>query len=333
MLAGNLGTFAIQNRPHLQPPPRPRRTYLTCPCQPSSGRNPAPVGVIATRRPNSTSRCTALETAGPTSSKIRFARGAFEGMLRYQTGVRIPPEGMIDLAYVDLAIPEGNEAWSGVRLKLTNDEKGLHVNLVPQAAFFDQRSERWVHFTSEELDKGHLAEREDLKKTTIRIYARSSGEHDIVISKLAQHGVTFQREGALPPPPEGLLEAPEMEVEITLRLNLGIRRCVAKYAFNYLASVCGSAFVPGSDFDVIRRFIRNGETPAHALVVAGSMPILHEDRPSKRQTDGHLITLSWADSGTDLVGAVSLFNTITYRISLCRQFAGRLWLPIRNGIH
>ena len=30
---------------------------------------------------------------------------------------------------------------------------------------------------------------------------------------------------------------------------------------------------------------------------------------------------------------VSLFNYITYRVSLCRQFSGVLWRPIRSGVH
>src|SRR3981189_3520844 len=46
--------------------------------------------------------------------EMRFARGAFEGMLRYRTGLRPPPQGAIDLPCVELAIPEGKEEWSGV---------------------------------------------------------------------------------------------------------------------------------------------------------------------------------------------------------------------------
>ena len=263
---------------------------------------------------------------------MQFARGAFEGMLRYRTGLRTPPAGAINLPCVELAIPEGNEEWSGVRLKLMNEGDGLRVSLIAQAAFFDQREERWVHVTEEEIDGGFLTRRPELRKGQIRIFARSAEEDMSVISKLRENGVNFQKVRPLQPP-KGLLEAPEMEVEVSLRVNQGIRRCVAKYAFNYLASVCGRDFVLGADFDVVRQFIRYGGVPPYPLVVAGSKPILHDDRPTARQTNGHLLTLGWAESLRDLVGEVSLFNSVTYRVSLCRQFSGTLWIPIRSGVH
>jgi hypothetical protein len=253
-------------------------------------------------------------------------------MLRYRRGVRTPRAGVVNLPYVDLAIPEGNDDWSGVRLMIMNEDDGLRVSLIPQAAFFDEGQGKWVHATSDDLDGGLLTERPELKKGQIKIYARSSQEYDVVVSKLSEHGVNFRKAGELQLP-AGLIEAPEMEVEVTFTLNKGIRRCIAKYAFNYLAFVCGSEFVRGSDFDVIREFIRYGGVRPHPLVIASSRPILYDDRPAARQTDGHLLTLSWAESLSDLVGEVSLFNRITYHVSLCRHFSGRLWRPIRSGVH
>jgi hypothetical protein len=252
-------------------------------------------------------------------------------MLRYRSGVRTPPEGFINLRYVELAIPEGKDDWSGVRLKLINGQDGLRVSLIPQAAFFDQNQKRWVHVTADEIDV-LLPKRPDLKKGQIRIYARSSQEYSAVVSKLSEHAVNFRKAGELQCP-ERLLQAPEMEIEVTLTVNQGIRRCIAKYAFNYLALVCGSEFARGRDFDIVRQFVRYGGRPRYPLVVASSRPILYDDRASARQTDGHLLTLSWAGSLSDLVGEVSLFNSITYRVSLCRQFSGRLWRPIRSGVH
>lgn len=208
--------------------------------------------------------------------EVRFARCAFEGMLRYRNGVKTPPEGDINLRYVELAIPDGKDDWSGVRLKLVNEEDGLRVSLIPQAAFFDRNQGRWVHLTADEIDGGLLAERPDFKKGQIRIYARSSHEYSAIVLKLYEHGVNFQKAGDLKPP-EGLLEAPDMEVEVTLTVNQGIRRCIAKYAFNHLALVCGSEFVRGADFDIIRQYVRYGGAPPYPLVVASSRPILYDE--------------------------------------------------------
>ncbi len=176
--------------------------------------------------------------------ELPFARGAFEGMLRYQSGVRTPPNGVINLRYVDLAIPEGKDDWSGARLKLMNGEDGLCVSPIAQAAFFDQIQERWVHAVAEEIGE-LLTKQAEFKKGQIKIYAPSLPEYNAVVSKLSDHDVNFQKDRELQPPRD-LLGAPGMEVEVMSNVNQGIRRCVAKYAFNYLALMCGSEFVRGA---------------------------------------------------------------------------------------
>ena len=116
--------------------------------------------------------------------------------------------------------------------------------------------------------------------------------------------------------------------------NKGIRRCVAKYAFNYMAHVCGAAFAAGRDFDSIRRFIRFGEYPPDPpRVVPTYEPILFDDKVEERQTDGHLLTLSWDRALLNLIAQVSLFNYLTYRVTLCEHFGHGLWRPIRSGHH
>ena len=77
---------------------------------------------------------------------------------------------------------------------------------------------------------------------------------------------------------------------------------MAKYAFNYLAWVCGTTFVLGKDFDPIRRFVRYGEMLAYELVRERLGPILRDDSTSRRQTSGYLLTVNWVASGVDLVG-------------------------------
>jgi hypothetical protein len=65
-------------------------------------------------------------------------------------------------------------------------------------------------------------------------------------------------------------------------------------------------------------------------VISTFSPILHFDQPTFRQTEGHLLTLGW--NATNLEGQVSLFNYVTYKVLLCRFFAG-VWRPIRSGVH
>jgi hypothetical protein len=42
-------------------------------------------------------------------------------------------------------------------------------------------------------------------------------------------------------PPAGMFSGGDISVEVTFTVNKGIRRCMAKYSFNFLAFVCGPA--------------------------------------------------------------------------------------------
>jgi hypothetical protein len=151
--------------------------------------------------------------------ELRFARGAFEGMLRYQKSVRQPPRGKIHLPYVEFAVPDGE--WAGVRLALMNGGDGLQFILIPQAAFFDESQKRWVYVTIGKIEKGILTTRPDcfLKKgVQIRIFAPAPQEHETIISKLNEHSVNYQRSGALHAT-EIAFGTPEPVIEATFTVN------------------------------------------------------------------------------------------------------------------
>lgn len=263
--------------------------------------------------------------------EVRFARGAFEGMLRYKRGIKKPKRENLVMRYVQLTVPEGAE-WSGVRLGLAWRDDRLVVDLHSQVAFREKASNRWVHITSDELTDEILRRKPELDTSTARFYAGSAEDRDALLAKLAALGVTFSKLDDMPPP-KTLFEGSDVTVEITITVNKGIRRCIAKYAFNHLALVAGNAFVLEADFDPIRRFIRYSEEAPYELVVERYGPILRDDTRSRRQTGGHLMTLNWGATGFELVGQVSLFNSITYNVTLARRYSGLLWRPIRHGLH
>jgi hypothetical protein len=252
-------------------------------------------------------------------------------MLRYQSGAKTPDREMLRLRYVEFTLPEGS-AWSGVRLNLAWRDGRLVVDLINQAALFDRAMSRWVHYSDTELEAGPPSRMAALDTKNARIYGRSAEDRDRLLALLAKHGITFGKLEDMSPP-AGLFDGGDIEVEVTFTINKGIRRCMAKYAFNFLASVVGPAFVLESDFDVIRRFIRYGDTPGYDLVRERFGPILRADSPTRRQTSGHLLTVSWGASAVDLVGQVSLFNSVKYSVSLARNYSGALWRPVRSGLH
>jgi hypothetical protein len=166
----------------------------------------------------------------------------------------------------------------------------------------------------------------------LRVLADTPEEHELLVAKLVRYGIRYARAGDLQAP-AGMLGPPGSEVEVTFTLNLNIRRCIAKYALNYLAWVGNSRFVLAPEFDGVRRFARYGELPAYAIVRSHFKPTLSDDAPTKRQTDGHLITLGWDNSLQVLTCQVSIFNYITYDVVLCRDLKSRLWRPVRSGHH
>lgn len=263
--------------------------------------------------------------------ETRVARGAFEGMLRYQRGTKTPDSEGLKLRYVEFTIPEGSD-WSGVRLNLAWRDGRLVVDLINQVALFDRATSRWVHLSLREIETEALSKFQTLGTNAARIYARSFEDRDRLLRLLEKNGIKLAKLDDMSPP-AGMFNGGDISVEVTFTVNKGIRRCMAKYAFNFLTLVCGPAFVLQTDFDEIRRFIRFGDTPAYPLVSETVRPILRDDSISRRQTSGHLLTVNWAASGVDLVGQVSLFNSITYSVSLARQYAGHIWRPIRRGLH
>jgi hypothetical protein len=262
--------------------------------------------------------------------ETRVARGAFEGLLRYQHGGKTPDRETLPLRYVDFTLPRGS-TWAGVRLNLTWRDGKLVVDLISQVALFDRETSQWVHFSDVEIEAGKVSHMKTVDTSNARIYGRSTEDCDRLLALLARHGIGFGRLDDMNPP-EGLFKGGDIEVDVTFTINKGIRRCMAKYSFNFLTLVCGVAFVLERDFDTIRRFIRYGETPEYDLVRERLGPILQDDSATRRQNSDHLLTVDWAASGVDLVGQVSLFNSVTYTVSLARQYSG-IWRPVRRGLH
>ena len=73
--------------------------------------------------------------------------------------------------------------------------------------------------------------------------------------------------------------------------------------------------------------------PDYGMVKSHFNPILADDEPAKRQTEGHLIAMSWDNALQVLTCQLSIFNYITYDVVLCRDLKSALWRPIRSGHH
>lgn len=262
--------------------------------------------------------------------ELRFARDSFEAILRYQQRAKTPKStGPVSLQNVEFAMPERPESpWSGVRLVAVWSGEELQVEPLPQVALRDSTNRSWTYLTLTEIDEDRLR---GLESDQVKIFAKSEEERDILLNRLNEVGISFKTLSQLEPMKRENTGDGSLEVIMTFRINRGLRRCVAKYAFNFLAFTQDAKFVLDPAFDITRRFIRYGERPNYPLVQESFTPILRDDHPIMRQTDAHLITVNWTDNQRDIVGQVSLFNYLTYHVSLGRGYEG-LWRSIRAGV-
>jgi len=261
--------------------------------------------------------------------EVRFTRGTFEALLRYDKGLKPAPQGVIKLPYVEPALPPGTE-WSGVRLGPRMEEK-LRVHLLPQVAFRERSTPGWVHITAQEGERDALADTSHLDTSSARLFAGSLEERDSLLAKLRGHGITFTRVENFAAP-QGLFDGRDLEVELTVTVNKGIRRCAAKYVFNYLALECGPEFALETDFDPIRRFVRHGATADEELVAESVPQQLRNYGADGKVGAGHVVAITSAPNDFDLRGHVSLFNCISFAVLLARRFSGPAWPPIRRGV-
>lgn len=259
-----------------------------------------------------------------------LARGSAEAIHRFDEGVK-PPEEADDLRRdrVRIALAqEGN--WHGLILRLTADPTGLVVEPVPQVGFAKQTGAGFIFVPEEVLQNMSqpLPSGTDPKRGLLLV-ANSNETRERLIQALKTRGINFLEHSWAAPP----IQAGEiLPVEIRSTIDSLVLRCVAKIAFNYLAYTQSRDFVLRDDFSVIRGFIRYDQRPPYRVIRVDSQPILQDDAVTKRQTNGHLVTVNWAQDRTSIVAQVSLFNHARYSVSLARGFRG-VWRQICSGHH
>ncbi len=85
-----------------------------------------------------------------------------------------------------------------------------------------------------------------------------------------------------------------------------------------------------ADFNQTRRYIRYGVKPQYSLIKIRQESILGDEPVEGKRRSGHLITVDWVADTQSIVAQVSLFNWLTYSVSLARDFLGE-HRAIRKG--
>jgi len=219
----------------------------------------------------------------------------------------------------------------GLVLEFQSENDELIVSIVPQVGFPRRDRAGWIYITESELANLSKPLPEEIDITKLNILIFNSEEVKLRLNQLlARRNIKVQEqisEDLLP-----LQKGQEIDVAVESKINSIVFRCIAKYAFNYLAKIAGIDFVVKTDFNPIRAYIRYGVEPNYQIVTISNRPILANDTLLRQKTSGHLIVIDFPPNGRDIVGQVSLFNSITYNVVLAKNFSG-LWRPIRSGHH
>jgi HNH endonuclease len=100
-------------------------------------------------------------------------------------------------------------------------------------------------------------------------------------------------------------------------------RCLCKIAFNYMALTCGQQFALSRSFDDIRSFVRDDSGDAEGRAFVKRKPIIAQEIVhGERVTDGHVLTIDCRPHDRVVEVQVALFNSIHYRIPMCRDYLG-----------
>ncbi len=257
-----------------------------------------------------------------------LARDSIEALRRLTYGVK-PLKEVEDLPLERLYLRLAQEGeWKGVRMQLRVERGELGVKAMPQVGLAKKGVHGRTYLTDKELADPTTAIPDDWDpEAGITVIAPSRAAAERLVSLLAERGIKGQRRVDLP---WGEGEGGRIWVEITSRIDRMTRRSVAKIAFNYMAYVKGADFAGHSDFNETRRFIRHDVSPRYRVVDAIRSPSWATRSQRGVGTKWHLITLEWGELEDHVVGHVSLFNEITYRVTLTRYLSG-VWRDIRSG--
>ena len=256
------------------------------------------------------------------------ARGSFEAVRRLDYRIK-PAESAKYLRKDRVHFSLSGGEWSNLVVALQGDGDELFVSPVPQVRFAKKDGSGWIHFTESELAglSEPLPNEVDTKRIILTFDSEETRKR--LLQALLRLGVEFQENES------GFLSRENIReswVKVETQIDTVILRCMAKIAFNYLANTAGDDFVRKRGFNPIRSYIRYGTVPDYDFFRISNDSILAYDTLVYRQTNGHLVTVSWSPDGRDIVSQVSPFNHRTYHFRLATNFSG-LWRNIRSGHH
>jgi hypothetical protein len=243
---------------------------------------------------------------------------SIEGVRRLQFGLK-GKVGGIRTKGVTPVIGEG-ENLRGARTTLRTDKNGNpRTDILPQVGARRSKSDPFEWCLEQDL-RVEWANK-FLKGSEFWIIGgQDSSDLERLVQELTAVCPTFIYGGQLDSPFSGdgqvMLHIDHQNTPTTVR-------CLCKIAFSYMALTCGPDFALSASFDELRSFIRYDTGGAEERAFVKHKPILaHEIIHGDRRTDGHILTIEGRPKDGVVEVQVALFNSIPYRIPMCRDYQG-----------
>jgi len=258
--------------------------------------------------------------------EIVLNRDSAEAMFRFRHGLKEAAKvrGMFKRR-TEIRFPKDGTKWGGAYLELVPPPPGEpepYVRLAPQLAC-ERRDGGWEFFTEHELRTQTERVKEVIARdcTPVRVlWAETDDVKRRLLAVLDEKGMGFQNPRditeSVPAFRKGLVNAP---VQFTFDRILA--RAIAKIAFNYLAKIHGAEFVLRSEFDAVRRFIREGEGAPPDFVQFRDAPVLRDSEGRELPAKGHLLVMGWSKVWKDIRAVVSPFQHLSYIVRLARDIS------------
>lgn len=267
--------------------------------------------------------------------ELFLGRDTYEGMTRFILGVKAPEEfESFNRRRISFKLLEEG-VWKNAHMKLGYDQelKQVVVTFVPQVGFKKDSKEEWGFF---EFD--NIPMKEDLKrkgficegKRCLKILFQEESQHENFLNILKEKGIILKIDEEERIPVE--YRGKRVDVEIKSTIDAIIKRGIAKIAFNYLAYSIDHSFALNDNFNQIRDFIRYGRSGSNHVFFQKRPILFNEIRFGIRETQGHMITVEWDRANVQILSQITLFNTIIYKVILCRRYDGII-REIATGHH
>lgn len=260
--------------------------------------------------------------------EIDLARDTYEGHSRFEFNVKKPNDykSYGKKSRIIIRIAEGLLKGTYAYREYSPDSNEIVLKPIPQVGFKKRDSDEYEYYLLDEIpDKEYLEKNNfDMKHTqAIKAFGIDVNQPE---QKLKEKNISFKLGEEIVPPDKSddLLCDSESEIDRT------IFRAIAKIAFNYFALWQTPEFLHQKDFDNARKYIRYGESGNYPIVRVIDKAILADEPSTGKRRLGHLITVNWAGDNLSIVSQVSLFNWVTYVVSLARNFSGE-HINIKNG--